>query len=191
MFFERLSSSFMYSSNRVYLILPRKAEPCPRPFYAGCLYHIRNGHFLALVALHLLINRLHKFLFRPDLSDKGRLRLRCHPHKFPVKTLCPVLCLTHLCFSCRRVSCSYSIYIHFLNLLHYFCQPLCRSEPHLLPRNKSEQFIVSMQIYLLTSPPKFHTGLHLLSLICRGMPALSGATLATSLLRRARNLFPI
>ena len=57
---------------------------------------------------------------------------------------------------------------HFLNLLHYFCQPLCRSEPLPLPRNKSEQFIVSMQIYLLTSPPKFHTGLHLLSLICWG-----------------------
>ena len=151
----------------VYFIFSRKAESRPCPLYAGCLYHIGNGHFLALVALHLLINRLHQFLFRPDLSDKGRRRLRCHPHKFPVKTLCPVLCLTHLCFSCRRVSCcSYSVYIHFLNLLHYFCQPLCRSEPLLLPCKKSEQFIVSMQIYLLTSPPKFHTGLHLLSLIC-------------------------
>ena len=106
-----------------------------------------------------------KFLFRPDLSDKGRRRLRCHPHKFPVKTLCPVLCLTHLCFSCRRVSrCSYSVYIHFLNLLHYFCQPLCRSEPHPLPRNKSERFIVSMQIYRLTSPVKLHDK-HLHSLL--------------------------
>ena len=38
---------------------------------------------------------------------------------------------------------------------------------HPLPRNKSEQFTVSMQICLLTSPAKFHTGFHLLSLICR------------------------
>ncbi len=68
--------------------------------------------------------------------------LRCHSHKLPVKTLCAVLCLAHLCFSYCRVSCL----------------------PCSLVISPSSLLLHAKVLYLCSSV-KFHTDLHLLSLL--------------------------
>ncbi len=51
-----------------------------------------------------------------------------------------------------RTLTSNSINTHFQISSIFDTAPLCRSKPHLLPHNKSERFITSMQTYRLTSP---------------------------------------